>query len=135
MLKYTKYKYLEWRWDRVLKKSGHASWESYLRHNDPDFNIRGYTVRDQFCGYPYVSAVPFKHLDTNFEPLWGSIVSGQHIIKWCEKHCKKKFRWQWERVIMTHNNQYQQNGIAGADELFFGFKDDRDYTLFLLRWS
>ena len=135
MLKYTKYRYLEWRQDRVLKKSGHTSWGSYLRHNDPDFNIRAYTVRDQFCGYPYVSAVPFKHLDCNVDPMWGPLRSGSTVNEWCKKHCRHKYRWQWERVIMDHNGHYAPNGIGGADELFFGFKDDRDYTLFLLRWS
>ena len=130
-----KYRILEWRWDRVLKNSGHTHWESYLRYNDPDFYPPGYTVRDQLFGYPYIAQVPFRHLETTFEPLFGPIEHADHIRKWCDKNCRKKYRWHWERVIMDYNGQYLPNGISGTDELFFGFKDERDYIIFTLRWS
>jgi len=135
LLSWIKYRYLEWCWDRVLKKSGHHHWESYLRYNDPDYYAPGRTVRDQLHGYPYVAVVPFRHLETVFEPLWGPVDHANHIKEWCDKNCRKKYRWHWERVIQDHDGQYLPNGIGGTDELFFGFKDERDYIMFILRWS
>ena len=135
LLSWIKYRYLEWQWDRVLKKSGHHHWESYLRYNDPDYYAPGRTVRDQLHGYPYVAVVPFHHLETVFEPLWGPVDHANHIKEWCDKNCRKKYRWHWERVIQDHAGQYLPNGIGGTDELFFGFKDERDYIMFTLRWS
>jgi hypothetical protein len=130
-----KYKFLEWRWDRVLKKSGYKNWEQYFRANDPDYYAPGYTVKDQLFGYPYIAVVPFQYLDCVFEPMFGEIYNGNTVDEWCKRYCKGKYRWHWERVIMDHAGQYLPNGIAGTDELFFGFKDERDYTMFLLRWS
>lgn len=134
-LHWIKYKYLEWKWDRILKRSGHGSWEQYFRWNDPDFNLRGRTIKQQFCGYPYVALVNYKHLDSYIDAMWGEIWYGKKVDDWCMKNCRGQYRWHWERVIMDHMGQYEPNGIAGIDELFFGFKDERDYTLFLLRWS
>lgn len=36
---------------------------------------------------------------------------------------------------VTVEEQYLPNGIGGTDELFFGFKDERDYIMFTLRWA
>lgn len=130
-----KYLWLEYCWDRVLKNSGYHHWEQYFRANDPDYYAPGYTVRDQLFGYPYISLVSFRHLETVFEPLWGPIQNANHICEWCDNHCRGKYRWHWERVIMDHEGQYLPDGIAGTDELFFAFKDERDYLMFILRWS
>lgn len=134
-LLWIKYRLLEWKWDRILAKSGHKHWESYFRATDPDFNPRGRTIKDQFCGYPYVALVDYKKLDYRIDPMWGELYYGESANAWCNKHCKGRFRWQWERVIMDHMGQYEPNGIGGTDELFFGFKNERDYIMFLLRWS
>lgn len=130
-----KYKYLEWRWDRVLKRSGCSSWEQYFRINDPDYYAPGYTVKDQLHGYPYIALVNYKYLDCNVDPMWGPLWSGETVDAWCRENCRGKYRWHWERVVVDHAGQYLPNGIGGTDELFFGFKNERDYTLFLLRWS
>ncbi len=130
-----KYKFLEWKWDRILKKSGHHHWESYLRYNDPDFCISGRTVKDQFCGYPYVVVVNYKHLDCNIDGMWGEIWNGARVEEWCKENCRNKYRWHWERVIQDHMGQYSPNGIGGTDELFFGFKDYNDYITFKTVWS
>jgi hypothetical protein len=130
-----KYRFLEWQWDRVLKNSGHHHWESYLRYNDPDFNIRGRSVRDQLFGYPYVAVLPYRHLEAVSEPLFGEIHNGNTVEEWCKQYCKGKYRWHWERVIQDHAGQYLPNGIGGTDELFFAFKLERDYIMFTLRWS
>lgn len=134
-LTWIKYRYLEWRWDRVLRKSGHRTWYSYLRANDLDFNLSGYTVRDQFCGYSYIATVPYWKLPTRFDPMFGPIEHCEHMLAWCEKNCRGKYRNHWERVIKDHAGQYLPNGIGGTDELFFAFKDERDYILFTLRWT
>lgn len=134
-LLWIKYKFLEWRWDRVLKKSGWNDWQGYLRWNDPDFAPWGYTVKDQLHGYPYIVLVNYSKLAVRFDPLWGPVEHCEEMIAWCEKNCRGKYRNHWERVVMDHEGQYLPNGIAGLDELFFGFKDERDYMLFTLRWS
>lgn len=134
-LLWIKYKFLEWSWDRALKRSGCRTWEFYFRVNDPDFYISGFTVKDQLFGYPYVALVDYKKLSLRFDPMWGPIEHCEEILDWCYKNCRAKFRPHWERVTMDHEGQYLPNGIAGLDELFFGFKDERDYMLFLLRWS
>lgn len=134
-LLWIKYRILEWQWDRVLKNSGYSHWESYLRYNDPDFHIRGRTVRDQLHGYPYIVIVDHKHLETTFNSIWGPLENADHIRVWCDRNCHNKYRWHWERVVQDHNGQYLPNGIGGTDELFFGFKDERDYTMFVLRWG
>ena len=134
-LLWIKYKILEWQWDRVLRKSGYTDWESYFISTDPDYNPAGYTVKDQLHGYPYIALVPHKHLETTFDPMWGPLDHCETIRLWCKKNCRRKFRQHWERVIMDHAGQYLPNGIGGYDELFFGFKDERDYLMFVLRWG
>lgn len=134
-LLWIKYKILEWQWDRVLRKSGYKNWEQYFRANDPDYFAAGRTVRDQLFGYPYIVLVPFRHLETVFDPMWGPIERADHIRKWCDRNCRKKYRWHWERVIQDHAGQYLPNGIGGTGELFFAFKDERDYLMFTLRWG
>ena len=130
-----KYRYLEWKWDKVLKKSHYTNWESYFIGNDPDFNYNGYTVKDQFCGYPYVALVSYKHLETTVDPFWGPIEHCKTIREWCKQNCRGKFRQHWERVVQDHASQYLPNGISGVDELFFGFKDYNDYIMFKLSWG
>lgn len=130
-----KYKYLEWRQDRILKKSGHHHWESYLRYNDPDYYAPGYTVKDQLCGYPYIVVVNYNYLDCNVDPMWGPLWSGTTVDAWCKENCRHKYRWHWERVVQDHEGQYLPNGIGGTDELFFGFKDYEDYITFKMRWT
>lgn len=133
-LLWIKYKFLEYKWDRVLKRSGCDNWEIYFRKNDLDYWYRGQTVKEQFCGYPHVALVSYKHLECNIDTMWGEMWNGNAVAEWCKQHCRGKFRWQWERVTVDHLGQYTPNGVGGTDELFFGFKDERDYMLFLLRW-
>ena len=134
-----KYGFLERKWDRVLRDSGHHSWESYLRYNDPGYNPRGRSINDQLCGYPYVACVPFKFLtyrDSGVNGLdqvydWG----GYDVEQWCKENCKHRSRCELERVIKDHQGQYLQNGIAGIDEFFVGFKDYDDFITFKTVWS
>lgn len=134
-LLWIKYKYLEWRWDRILKKSGHRTWHRYFYANDPDYYAPGYTIRDQLHGYPYIYKVDYQSLPIQFDPMLGPLKNCEKMIEWCNKNCRKKYRTHWERVVMDHEGQYLPNGIGGTDELFFAFKDERDYLMFVLRWS
>jgi len=134
-LTWIKYRYLEWQWDRVLRKSGFTNWYQYFRANDPDYFAPGRTVPDQLFGYPHIALVPFRNLETVFEPMWGPVDRADHITTWCDRNCRSKYRWHWERVIQDHAGQYLPDGVGGTDELFFGFKDERDYLMFTLRWG
>jgi hypothetical protein len=134
-LLWVKYRILEWQWDRVLRKSGYKDWGSYFIVNDLDYNPAGRTVKDQLHGYPYIALVPYLALETRFEPMHGPVEHCGHIIEWCNKNCRRKFRCHWERVVQDHNGQYLPNGISGYDELFFGFKDYEDYITFKMQWS
>lgn len=130
-----KYRYLEWRWDRILRKSGHRTWYHYFRANDLDYNPYGKTIKEQLHGYPYIFKVDFKKIPMVHNPLFGPIESCEEMLKWCDKNCRKNYRAEWERVIQDHEGQYLPNGIGGSDELFFAFKDERDYLMFVLKWS
>jgi len=110
-----KYRFLEWRWDRVLKRSGFQSWQSYLRWNDPDFNSRANRVCDQFHGYLYVAVVPYKYLDFMVDPMWGNVTYGTRVNAWCSENCRGKYRWQWERVTMDYTGKYIADGICGME--------------------
>jgi hypothetical protein len=92
-------------------------------------------VREQFSGYPYVAVVDYKHLEARVDAIWGEIWNGSTVEAWCKRYCKGKYRWQWERVIQDDEGQYLPSGIGDEDELFFGFKLERDYIMFMLRWS
>ena len=133
-LLWIKYRILEWQWDRVLRKSRHSSWNAYLWWNDLDFNITGHTVQDQFHGYTYIAKVDYAKLPTHFNALFGPIEHCEEITAWCEKNCRSKYRNHWERVIQDHKGQYLPCAAGGTDELFFAFKDERDYIMFTLRW-
>jgi hypothetical protein len=67
--------------------------------------------------------------------MFGPIKNCKEMLEWCNANCRSKYRNHWERVIVDHAGQYLPNGIGGTDELFFGFKDERDYILFTLRWG
>lgn len=129
-----KYRYLEWCWDRHLKHSGYSNWYNYLRANDVNYFAAGRTVRDQLFGYEYIAKVDYTKLPTRFDPLFGPIEHCEEMVEWCNTNCRGKYRNHWERVIQDHDGQYLPNGIGGTDELFFAFKDERDYIMFTLRW-
>jgi len=134
MFKFLKYRFLEWKWERILKNSGQRTWTNYFYHNDPDFNARGQTVGEQLVGYPYIAIVNRSNLETRFEPMWGPIEHCSSIINWCNANCRRKYRAHWERVIKDHYDQYTPNGIGGTDELVFGFKNERDFIMFTLKF-
>ena len=125
-----------WQETRFLRKHGCKTWEQYLRITDPDYDARAQTVKSQFVGYPYLAHVNYTRVPVQFDPMFGDIPDCKEILDWCETNCRHKYRNEWERVIQDHfTGEYMPNGIGGTDELFFGFKDERDYLLFTLKWS
>ncbi len=134
-LLWIKYLILERRWDKVLRNSGYQHWEQYFRANDPDYRPAGRTVKDQLHGYPYIAVVDQRHLDSHIDATWGELWNATTVKEWCDRNCQGKYRWHWERVIQDYAGHYQPNGIGGTDEVFFAFKLEQDYVMFMLRWG
>lgn len=132
-LLWIKYLYLEWSWDRVLRQ--YDSWTHYQFMNDPDWNPSGINIREQLFGYPYIAEIPEKYIELQFDPFWGPFEQFTKITNWCDKYCNHKYGPAWKRVIKNHEDQYVRNGAGSSDQLYFGFKDERDYIMFVMRWS
>ena len=118
---------------RFLERHNCENWRQYRYHNDPDYNLRARRVRDMFHGYPYLYCfTDHKHMVYD----WDVHMDGIYVLtQWCEKHCKDKFRFEHLRVVRYPDNEYYENGIGDTDHIFVGFKNPKDYTHFLLRWS
>jgi hypothetical protein len=131
---------LKGRWDfyrhaAYLKKRGWTE-EEFQDYEDPDRNIRATRLRDYYRGYPY------KHGFTSTQTLpWTKFSNWmdcyEEMNAWCKSNCRAKFRSDILRVIKcpATANEWELNDIGGGDALFYAFKDSRDYTMFLLRWS
>jgi hypothetical protein len=141
ILQRIKYRYLEWYWDRVLERSGCSNWESYFRKNDPDFDVHRKTVKQQFIGYPYVVEIPESKVDMVIDPLFGVIRSVSTLHKWCLDNCSKKHRYEWIKVVPDQNGDWYivdslyAPTFAREAHAFFGFKDERDFLIFTLKWT
>lgn len=136
-----RFKEYYWReyWKKFLRNRGFGSWKSFLRYNDPDFNIQGQTVEQMFFGYKNFVRVDPKYIhwtykDDGIQGVYYAPVDFEIIENWCEQNCKNKFRWQFVRS-MNYKNVKIINDMFGEDDLYFGFKDEKDCLLFLLRWS
>ena len=132
ILKIIKYKWLEWQWDRVLKRSGCRDWYAYMLRNDPDFDINGYSIAKQLIGYPYIAnPTDWDYVDGGLHGLQPQV---SHIFEWCAKNCKGKYYGAYNRVVKDHAGQYVAD-YYGDELLFIGFKNERDYIMFTLRWT
>jgi hypothetical protein len=129
----------KWKSDRFLKKHGCSYWWQYNKRYDTDYKGHATRIEDVYHGYPYVHCfVDRKHYA--YEILYdygpGGYRDGIHdIMEWCSKNCDDKFRFDYQRVLQTHDGKWETNEIAGGDYLFATFKDEKDYLLFLLRWA
>lgn len=143
---------LKGRWDfyrhaAFLKKMD-MSEEQYQRTFDPDRNPRADVVADYYCGYPHV----YVFTSTRVAPftLFPDWMSGYTAMTtWCDTQCKGKYRQDILRASkkrLWHNTEQgtmesSESGewiideLGGGDCLFFAFKDSKDYSHFLLRWS
>lgn len=118
-----------------LKKHGCESWKQYHKIYDPDCNPRASRIRDYYHGYPYVYCFENRHHEVYD---WDVGRDGAYVLdKWCEKHCRDKYRIDFHRVLKAPStaNEWEMNDIGGSDYIFIAFKEQRDYTWCLMRWS
>jgi hypothetical protein len=128
-----KTKYHSWQENRFLKKHGCESWKQYHRKYDSDFNIRASEIPWIYFGYPYVYCFEDRQHEVYY---WDIAIDGAFIItEWCEENLKNKFRFDFHRVVKDTHGNWVINELGGGDYIFAAFKDERDYTYFLLKWS
>ena len=124
-----------WREKRFLENYGCKTWREYELKYDNDYNPRGKRLkREQYHGYPHVFIM--TRIPDSFQ-AWDYHFAVKEIAKWCEENCVEKWRHDWHRIIedIWIDGEWEENGIAGLDAMCFAFKDSKDYTMFLLRWS
>lgn len=129
-----KYRLLERSWDKLLKPYGGVrhGWQQYCRVNDIDFNYQANTLKEKFCGYPYIITI------TNFEwsaDLFGAYPDTNRAVELCNQICQNKYRVEWNRNILCHDDLYLANGQSVNDVVYIGFKSQEDYTQFRLCWD
>ncbi len=128
-------KYSEYKDRKFLKKHNCSTWKEYHKYNDPDVDRIASRIRYFYRGYPYMYCFENHNHDIY---NWDLAYDGTYIvIDWCEKNCKDKFRLDGHRAIKcpATTNEWEINEIGGGDYYFAAFKNNRDYTLFLLRWT
>lgn len=133
-----KARYRRWRAARKLKKSGYASWALYRHYRDPDVIVCADKITDFYNGYPFICCFEDRshyayELLADYGP--GGLIFGQdRIMAWCEENSKSKYRFDCHRVS-KRNGEWHFDEMGGGDFEFAAFKDERDYIMFLLRWS
>ena len=116
---------------RLLKKYGYSDWETYLRIEDPDINYSAPNVTAFYSGYTNVHVFTDRKHDIYH---WDVMASGKILVEeWCKEHCKHKFRIDWHRVSLE-SDIWEYNELFGGDYLAIAFKDDKDFTWFMLNW-
>lgn len=127
--------------ERKLEKSGYKSWDVYRRMRDPDVVYYANRVKDFYQGYKFVHCIENRN-HYAYELLYdygpGGIRYGaDDIYDWMDKTARFKSRMDMHRVIRYPStaNEWEFNDMGGGDYIFVAFKDEKDYMLFLLRWS
>ena len=122
--------YDDWRERRFLRKHGCVNREQYNLKYDPLHNPRATRLVDYYHGYKYI------YCFENHEHDKISLLTV--ITLWClEENLSGKWRLDVHRVIKypSTSNEWVRNDLCGSDYIFAAFTDERDYMLFLLRWS
>lgn len=138
---WVKYKILEWQWDLALIKSCCYTWEEYFLAMDPNFDRSSHTLRGKFCGYPHIAAIQYRDRSKREITLVSKyeIIDSTLVKHWLQKNCRGKYRIQIERMMNNPNTDITKSDISknlmGEDYFFVGFTDERDYTMFVLRWK
>ena len=141
MIQTIKEKYIKWKDQRFLKKHGCSTWKQYHRRYDPDYDIRAYTVKRYYHGYPFV--VEFQYAD-DLVARFGDWMQGlDAMLEWAANNCTNKWRHDILRVhtqtgiddLGNPDTEWFINDIGGADVLFFAFKSEKDLAWFKLRWQ
>ncbi len=118
---------------RFLSKHNCETWRQYRYHHDPDYNIRASRVSDKFHGYPYVH----RFSDHTHEVYyWDVGHDGIYVLsQWCDRYLRDKYRFDVLRVMRESDGEWCESVIGEGDFVFVGFKNEQDYTHFVLRWS
>ena len=125
--------------ERKLSKSGYGSWMAYKHNRDPDVIRYANFVDDFYTKYPYVYVIE----DTNhygYKLLWdygpgGHRYGFNEMVDWCEDKIRWNYRCDIHRVWENVWGRMEFNDIGGGDYVYFAFKHEKDYMMFLLRWS
>jgi hypothetical protein len=127
--------------ERKLEKSGYESWAVYRRMCDPDVVYCSDRVKDFYRGYKFVHCIENRNhyaYDLIYDYGPGGIKYGESdIYDWMDKKPRFKSRMDMHRVIKypSTSNEWTFNDMGGGDYIFVAFKDEKDYMMFLLRWS
>lgn len=140
LIKKIRQSYLDFKDKIFLKRHGCENWNQYNRLYDPDYNIRGNTVKEYYHGYPYINC--FENHEHNVY-FWDLGYDGIYVLnKWCEENIKDKWRidiirvhgWNCIHPEDKNTNKLYINDIGGKDFIFIAFKDERDFLMFSLRY-
>lgn len=122
------------RWDlyrhaAYLKKRDWTE-DDYQKHHDSDRNDRADLITDYYHGYPYL----YHYTTTQQYPFNNDAYGGwpdcyAAISAWCKDNCKDKWR---DDILRVYDNRLCE---LGNDCLFYAFKCERDYLMFLLKWT
>ena len=137
-----KEKFLEWRERLFLKRHHCKNRKEYERNYDPDVNKYAHTVEDFYQGYTYC-----KIFHSPGDYPWSQFTHWSEGLKevadWCADNLSGKSRCDIHRVIRQNGlgldgsieDKWYFNDVGGTDILFFAFKEEKDYVLFVLRWA
>lgn len=140
LLQTIKNKYKSWSDRRFLKKHGCDNWNQFHYRNDPDVNYRATEVKQYYHGYPYVYRFERTHQIYD----WDICYSGWDIVESQVKiNCQGKFRFDALRVMPQNGigidgkveTVWFINEMGGGDYIYVAFKEPKDYTMFLLKWT
>ena len=125
--------------DRKLKKSKYDNWRQYKHNRDPDIQLHANYVQHFYKGYPYVYAIKdYSHYAFqwihDFGP-GGQWFGYDEMTMWCEEKIRWNYRRDIHRVIENASGLVEFNDIGGHDVIYFAFKNEKDFTYFLMRWS
>jgi hypothetical protein len=116
--------------------------EAFQRQTDPRCNMRANRIKDYYHGYPHTHAyVTTRTPPWTRYPDW--LEALEELREWCRDNCQGHWRDDILRVYKqtaiswdsTTEEEWHINDIGGADALFVAFTDERDYMLFLLKWT
>lgn len=119
----------------ILYRAGYKDWATYLHMTDPDIHWRATQIKNFYHGYNYVYCIENRN-HTAYD--WDVHTDGMWVMsQWCEDNCKDKYRFDFHRAIKfpSTSNEWEINEIGGGDYIFAAFKNERDFSWFMMRWS
>jgi hypothetical protein len=129
----------KWKSEQKLKKSGYNNWRQYKHNRDIDVQRYANDVQDFYTGYPYVYVIKdYNHYAFQF--LYdcgpgGQVFGYDEMTQWCEEKIRWNYRRDIHRVFENASGRVEFNDIGGSDYIYFAFKNEKDFTHFLIRWS